>query len=204
VYQGNGTSASDTNIVLDNNLQSYYYKAWGQNIDGSWQTITDKVYQESFGMTLISFILLLGILLIVNVIARNSFIPIKLMAAFAWAIPLVWVISYPPSFITAGSNIQTILILIIIGMLLICGFQAFRSPLQMGRIRIGKNGDTENTSEDSGSWRMPNFVKNSYRNVTGYQATGKERTNRMATSYNEYRRQVHASLFPRENNRRRR
>ena len=204
VYYGSGSSVSDTSMNFDQNPGLLYYKAWGQKADGTWYVQTSTGSKESKELILLSFIAIIIGLLVVNIMAKNSFIPIKLVAAMAWAIPLVWAIEYPPSFIVAGSNIQTIIVIILIGMLLICGFQAFRSPLQMGRTRIGKNGETENTSEDSGSWRMPNFVKNSYRNVTSYQPTGKERTNRMFSNYSAYRQQVHASLFPRENNRRRR
>jgi hypothetical protein len=154
-------------------------------------------------MILLAFIGLIGILLVINIMSRNSFVPIKLMSAFAWTIPLIWVIGYPPSFITSGSNIQTAIILIIIGMLLICGFNAFRQPLQISQGRIDKNGESISSSFENGSLHMPNIIRNQYRSVTGYQQSGRDRVNAMMQRSMANKQQAHDQLFP-DNNKRRR
>lgn len=183
IYNSTGTSVSLTGLSLG--TATYYYRAWSTNTTGTSVTYA-SINIGGSDMILLAFIALFGILLTVNVMARNSFIPIKLMAAFAWTIPLIWVIGYPPSFITTGSNIQVASILIIIGMLLICGYNAFRQPLQMNKTTNFKNGYNTIGSE-GGAWHLPGFMSNN----DSPQALRQQRMSRL----DAYRDRAHNALY---------
>ena len=161
VYYGSGTSADDTSINTDDNPGFYYYKAWAQNLDGTWQMITLTGSQESTGMLLIAFIGLFIGLLVVNIMARNSFTPQKLIAALAWVIPLVWAANYPPSFMVAGSTIQTATVVVLWGMLIICIVAAFRRQLNVSVTKTNrKSGEYTNEGYEGNGWHLPSFMQN--------------------------------------------
>ena len=159
VYYGSDLSAIDTSMDMNQNAGTLYYSAWAQHADGSWYVVASTKSEESKEMILLSFIGLFIGLLVVNVMARNSFTPIKLMAALAWVIPLMWVIGNPPSFITAGSGIQNAIIVVLIGMLLICAIAAFRRQLNVNIASTNKKTGVFKSEESEGSgWHLPTFM----------------------------------------------
>jgi len=58
VYYGNGTSASDTGVSLDETVAPVYYRAWSQNEAGGWELIGVSDSIEGVGMTLFAVIAL--------------------------------------------------------------------------------------------------------------------------------------------------
>lgn len=204
VYYGNGSNTSDTLVNMDDpgdiNISdtsdtpfTIYYKAWGQNIDGSWQTSTNTGWEESIELILLAFVFTILSVGIINFgFLRNSFIPYKLAGAFLWLIPVVWIITNPPSVLIAGSTLQTVTLIVLICIALISLFGAFRQPLQINTSQT-INGITNAKSQEDTGWHLPKFIQNT--NSYEYQKQARK------ISLNEYRERAHNAVFPRRNRR---
>ena len=200
VYYGSGDKTDDTSMNFDQNPGFLYYTAVAQRADGTWFTGIVTGGKESIKLLLLAFIALFIGLIVVNVMARNSFIPIKMIAAFAWVIPFVWITTSPPTPFTAGSQLNTVMLVIISGAFLISLFAAFRRPLQMGSSFMDKNGQQKNESYEKNGWHIPVWMNPN-------RETEEERQNREAAfQFNNrnsaYRQRFHRALNPDDRRRR--
>jgi hypothetical protein len=67
VYYGSGTSFNDTSMDFNQNAGPIYYKAWAQNLDGTWQVQTGTGTEESKELQAIMFTGLVLLLLVVGI-----------------------------------------------------------------------------------------------------------------------------------------
>lgn len=160
VYYGSDLSAVDTSMDFNDNAGILYYTAWAQKLDGTWNLVSSSGSEESKEVILLSFI---GTILAVGMInfgfLRNSFMPYKLAGAFLWVIPIVWVMSNPPSIFTAGSALQAVTLIVLIGIGLISLFGSFRRELQMNKTSSKKNGEYTSEGSISNAWHMPTIFQ---------------------------------------------
>ena len=111
IYYGEGTSATDTGINLDETVSQVYYRAWSQNAGGVWEETGISDFIEGGGMTLIAFLIFAGILSFLGI--RSSYYILKFLAGLAWwALALYWINS-PPSTITKGSSVDTVVVVLL-------------------------------------------------------------------------------------------
>jgi hypothetical protein len=93
VYYGSDLSASDTNVNLDFDDSStisdtsdtpftIYYRIWGQNADGTWQTSTQSGSEETNVLILLSLILFAGILTTIGYVFKLDFM--KFISGLGW------------------------------------------------------------------------------------------------------------------------
>ena len=101
VYYGDGTSASDTGVSLEETAAPIYYRAWSENAGGLWEEEGISDFFEGGGMTLIALFLFAGILSWLGL--RSNFVLLRLMGGAGWLAMFVYWISSPPSAITKGS-----------------------------------------------------------------------------------------------------
>ena len=142
---------------------------------------------------LLAFVMLIFAIGVINFgFLRNSFVPYKLSGAFLWVIPLVWIMISPVAPFTAGTALQTVIMLVLIGITLISLFGAFSRPLQINSSQT-VNGTTSGRSEEGSGWHLPKFMQN----TSSYQYQKQQR--RM--DLNEYRDRAHNAVFPRRNRR---
>lgn len=162
VYYGSGSSVSDTTMNFDENAGILYYKAWAQRADGTWHMVTSTGNKESLEVILLSFI---GTILAVGFInfgfLRNSFMPYKFAGALLWVIPIVWIMSSPPSIFTVGSALQAVTLIVLIGIGLISLFGAFRKELQVNVSTTNrKTGERRDEGDIKNAWHMPTIFQN--------------------------------------------
>ena len=110
VYYGNGTSVSDTSVVLDENWGILYYKAWAQKADGKWFTSPDTGSEESAIMTLVAFFLFAGMMSFLSL--RGSYWILKFLAGASWWALAVYWLNSPPSVVAQGSSVDRIVIVL--------------------------------------------------------------------------------------------
>jgi hypothetical protein len=101
VYYGAGITANDTSMDLDENPGFIFYKAWGQNADGTWQVATSTGSKESRGLQLIAIIILAALVSYFSL--RSSNILLGLAAALPWLILLVYTRANPIAGLATGS-----------------------------------------------------------------------------------------------------
>jgi hypothetical protein len=101
---------------------------------------------------------LIGLLITLNYVVRNSFVPMKLIVAMFWVVPFVWTVTSGPSPFTPASQLNTVMLVLIIGIFLISLFGAFRRPLQINTI-FGNKNEQRGESYDNGSWHLPSWMK---------------------------------------------
>jgi hypothetical protein len=129
---------------------------------------------------------------------RGRSAPLKLMGAFSWLIPLVYVKFATIDGITDGSTLQNVLMLIFIGLLLIESFWAFSRNTTVTDSKEF-NGGMRNISKEHSEWKLPGWISG----LKGESYT-EMRRKRMG-NIEEYRNRVHRALNPDGiNNRRRR
>jgi len=156
VYSGNATMASDMSVDLDENSGDIYYAAWGQRADGTWYTDlkTDKEENRN--------VILLGILAFAAIISyiafRSNFFGFKLIGGMTW-FPGIWMYfkNNPPSTITEGSGMHTVILLLCIGF----GVMIVLSGLGRGIQRTEK---WENGEETISGFKSPNWMRNVFKN----------------------------------------
>lgn len=141
VYSGNATTASDTSIDFDQNAGIIYYKAWGQNNDGSWVLQAPSGSQEGKIMGLIALGLIAVGMTIVG--ARSQYYILKVMAGFFWILVLAYWIYSPPSSVVVGGAVHSIGIVVFIGVALAMFFM----PMWTTRFKDGQ--------EIGGRFRLP-------------------------------------------------
>lgn len=123
VYYGSGTSISDTSMDFDQSPAPRYYKAWGQKADGKWYTGSKSDWEESRIMTLLAFILFAGVMSFLGI--RSTYWILKILAGFSWFAVMVYWLNSPPSSVTKGSSIDTV----VIGLLVVIGVAFLLMPL---------------------------------------------------------------------------
>jgi hypothetical protein len=101
VYYGNGITADDTSMDFDDNPGYLFYKAWGQNADGTWQVATSTGAEESRVMQLIAIIILAAIVSYFSL--RSSNILLGLAASMPWIILIVYTRANPIAGLDTGS-----------------------------------------------------------------------------------------------------
>jgi hypothetical protein len=112
VYYGNGIHTSDTSMDFDQNPGAIFYKAWGQNADGTWQVTTNTGYKESQIMTLLFFLGFAGVMTFFGI--KSTYWILKVLAGFCWwAIAAYWITNKPTN-ITSGSSTDTIVVILLI------------------------------------------------------------------------------------------
>jgi len=108
IYSGNTTNAS---WYFDENISPIFVKAWGQREDGTWFIHTDTGIKEGF-MTLFFFLVLpLGLTYIAS---RSSYYILRFIAGGAWwGLMAYWLVNRPSS-ITAGSAVDSIVVILLL------------------------------------------------------------------------------------------
>jgi len=154
VYYGSDLSAIDTSMDFNENAGSLYYKAWAQRADGTWYVTTFTNSQESREMLLLAFLgTFLGLIFANAMVRRASFLPLRLILAMTFVIPLVWLNAYPPSPFVAGSALMSATNVLIIGAFLIFLFSSFRKQTEVTRDMAG---NFTATGEGKGRWFWQN------------------------------------------------
>lgn len=101
VYYGNGITTNDTSMDFDDNPGYLFYKAWGQNADGTWQMATSTGAEESRAMQLIAIIILASVMAYFSL--RSSNILLGLLASMPWILLFLYIKANPIAGIEAGS-----------------------------------------------------------------------------------------------------
>lgn len=154
VYYGSDLSAVDTSMDFNENAGSLYYKAWAQRADGTWYVTTSTGSKESREMLLLAFLgTFLGLIFANAMVRRASFLPLRLILAMTFVIPLVWLNAYPPSPFVAGSALMSATNVLIIGAFLIFLFSSFRKQTEVTRDMAG---NFTATGEGKGRWFWQN------------------------------------------------
>lgn len=110
VYTGNATSANDTSMDFDQNPGPIYYRAWAWSPTKGWSVNPSSGWKESAIMTLIGFFIFAGIMSFLG--AKSTYYILKFLAGVSWwALAMYWINS-PPSTITKGSAIDTVVIVL--------------------------------------------------------------------------------------------
>jgi hypothetical protein len=190
IYYGNNTTASDTSMDFDLNPGPLYIRAWAQNIDGTWIPTPSEGWKESKTLLLLAFLGLFLGLIAINVMVKNSFTPTKLLAALAWVIPLIWILTSPPSPFDVGTNLHTAGLVIIIGGLLISCFSAFSKNTRTSST-LNSNIGMSSISRDHNEWKLPEWISG----LKGQNYT--EIRKKRQIDLSDYRERVHKSLYPR-------
>lgn len=165
VYSGNGTTTHDTSMNFDENPGGLYYAAWAQKADGTWFMDLKTGWKESQVMTLLALLAFAGILTFVGV--RSSYYLLKIIAGFAWLLPMAYWISTPPSAITKGDSVHSIGIIMFIGVAIALWFMPLwytknnngveegRFNLRMPRIFGGQTEqeEAEQLQRNARTWR---------------------------------------------------
>lgn len=113
VYYGGLSLASDTAVNLDETVTIIYYKAWSETASGVWSSFASSGTMEAPIMTLIGLFILCGIMSFVS--AKSSYYILKVICGFCWCLLLAYWVKYPPSIVTAGSEVHTMGVVIFIG-----------------------------------------------------------------------------------------
>lgn len=184
VYEGAGSSVSDTSLDFDQNPGPLYFKIWGQKVDNKWYTGSKYVWEESAVMTF------LGILLFAFILSylafRSSFKPMRFVAGFAWVAVLIYWIASPPSAITAGSAAHVAVMLVLI-------FAAFAVSVSGFGVEENRFRGAEGESKSSSvfSLRKPRFLDSERQSIA--------RKNRERDEANEaYRARAHRAVSPKK------
>lgn len=185
VYEGDGSSVSDTSLDFDQNPGPLYYKIWGQKVDDKWYTGSMSDWEESAVMTLLGMLAFAGILSFLAF--RSSFRPMRFVAGFAWVAVLVFWIMSPPSAVTAGSAVHVAVMLVLI-------FAAFAVSVSGFGTEENRLRGTEGGSKSSSVFnlRKPSFLDSESQSI--------EKKNRERDEDNlVYRDRVHRATHPRRN-----
>lgn len=151
VYNGSGTTTSDTGVSLDETATPVYYRAWSQDVHGSWESIGISDFIGGIGMTLLALFTFCGILSFLAL--RSSFGALKLLAGLSWFGMLAFWVTYPPAVITAGDAPHVAIILVLIGM----GLMMSLMGLAKG---ISDTGGEPTAGKSTGSrFRIPDWIK---------------------------------------------
>jgi hypothetical protein len=167
-----------------------YYSAWSQNIDGTWNLVPSQSSKESKELILIAFLgTFIGLIAVNAMVRRSSFLPLRLILAFTFVIPLIWLTSSPPSPFVAGSSLMTAMVILIIGALLIFLFASFRRQTEVTRDMAG---NFTAGGERSGGW----FWQNQNEVEEERDRVRAERSQTYKTQM--YRNRMHRALNPEE------
>jgi hypothetical protein len=154
VYYGSGTSAVDTSMDMNQNMGTLYYSIWGQNADGTWNLIHYSGSAESREMLLLAFLgTFIGLIFVNAMVRRASFLPLRIILALTFVIPLIWVTQSPPVPFAVGSSLTTAVVVLIIGALLIFLFSSFRRQTDVTRDMAG---NFTASGEGNGRWFWQN------------------------------------------------
>lgn len=124
--------ASYTDGGANNETNISYYSAWCTADWGGTSVDYTTAEAGGTGMVLIGFIGLLAVLAFLSYSSwRTGSIPFKLITSMAWVIPIVWIVKSPPSPLTAGSTLQTAVLLVLIGVMLILAFNSFSKNMSI-------------------------------------------------------------------------
>lgn len=184
VYEGDGSSVSDTSMDFDGNPGPLYYKIWGQKVDDKWYTGSYSAWEESAVMLLLGMLAFAGILSFLAF--RSSFKPMRFVAGFGWVAVLVYWILSPPSAITAGSaaHVAVMLVLIFAAVAVsLSGFGAEESRL--------RSAGGESKSSSVFSLRKPSWMASEEQNIA------RQRQKREDDNA-KYRDRVHRAVRPRD------
>jgi hypothetical protein len=184
VYYGDGTSASDTGVSIEETAAPIYYRAWSQNAGGLWEEEGISGFFEGGGMTLIALFLFAGILSWLGM--RSNFVLLRLMGGAGWLAMFIYWISSPPSAITKGSPAHTAIAVVLIGM-------TVAIPLVgLGReVSTQKDYRTGLHTETTGAFhfKVPEWMK------VGEESP-EEKSQKREASLEEYREKMHRALYP--------
>ena len=113
VYEGSGSSISDTSMNFDTEAGELFYRIWAYHDTIGWLDSEVQTQSlESLIMTLLAVFALCGIITAVSF--RNSFPLLKLAAATAWIGAMLYFKDNPPSQIAEGSASHTVFLLVLI------------------------------------------------------------------------------------------
>ncbi len=119
IYQGSGTSASDYTVSLDTaSTTPLYVRAWGQREDGTWisNDVEQNIVPEGLGMQLLALIALCALLSFIAL--KYTSIGVAIVASGSWFGLWAFMRLNPLNNVTAGSNVDVILTLILWGVAL--------------------------------------------------------------------------------------
>jgi len=128
VYYGDGTFTSDTGVNFEEGVSDVYYRAWSQNVSGTWEEVGTSDFMENPHMLLIALIVLAMGFTITSYIFKKGVLAFA--GAGAWMITAIYCFSKS----TETWDIYFSLAFLFIGLMLACFF----SPLAWRETTVGK------------------------------------------------------------------
>ncbi len=120
VYYGDAVSASDTSMDFDQNPGALYYKAWAQRADDTWHTDFESGWKESARMQLA---VLVGLAALLTILAlKYTSLGVSIVAAGSWFGVWIFIQANPLNNVTAGSNADIVITVILWGIALMLPF----------------------------------------------------------------------------------
>jgi len=153
VYYGEGVTADDTSVDIDNTINPLYYRAWSEDVGGTWETTGTISFFEEGGMTLIFFVMLaIGVTWIGT---KWRFYGLNLMGAIAWVIFALYIKANPPLHLAEGDSVHTALWVLLWGV----AFMVALAGLGRGINRSRKWDTGEEQITGGFKWQLPEWMK---------------------------------------------